>query len=178
MSEIEIDYLEQGPGPGVTELPSDVQEPPASSRLGVEEGELALYPGWNPQQIDAALKGFGAGVHMLIGQTERDWLMTKEDLERMTPPLVSMLNRWEPSLKLSPLADPILFTYGAVLYVWRNALIDARARKEKAAQLTPREHYDYTGGVPDEVEFDVDGQPAGERPEPYFPESPRAARSQ
>lgn len=183
MSEIEIDYLEPGPGPGVVELPEHVDEPGAQTRVGVDGEDLALYPGWELDQIEIFLKGIGAGVHELIGQTERDWLMTKADLERMAPPLTRIANRWEPAVRLSPLADPILFTYGGALYTWRNALAMQRARKERRAaeEATGGAGYEYSppgedAAVGSELELAGDvGLPA--RQQPYFPESPRAQES-
>lgn len=179
MAEVEIDYLEETGGPGITELPSEVDAPPAQTRLGVEGGDLAAYPGWELEHVEQFLKGTGAGIHILLGQGERDWLMTKADLERMAPPLTRIANRWEPALRLSPLADPFLFTYGAVLYVWRNALIMQRAKKDKQAAdaVEPDARYEYAGeeddvGGEDELPDVDDGGPR-----PYFPDSPRAARS-
>lgn len=180
MSEIEIDYLEDGAGPGIAELPEHVEQPGGETRIGVDGDDLALYPGWDEEQIEQFLKGFGAGVHMLIGgQSERDWLMTKADLERMAPPLTRIANRWEPAVRLSPLADPILFSYGAVLYVWRNALAMQRAKKERAAaeQAAGGAAYEYGPEVDVDGEDELAGDDLPSRG-PYFPESPRAARSQ
>jgi len=171
--ELEIDYVENGTGPGITELPSGVETPPGDAARGVV---LDTPPGWEQEHIEQMLKGIGAGVHLLLGQNEREWLMTKEDLERMGPPATRIANRWEPALRLSPYADPVLFTYGAVLYVWRNALTMERRKKDQRAAAAPISdaQYEYPdeGGdaeVGDTVE--VPGRA------PYFPESPRAGRS-
>lgn len=169
--ELEIDYLENGSGPGITELPSSIERPPAEGERGVV---LDAPPGWEREHIEAMLKGIGAGVHLLLGQNEREWLMTKEDLERMAPPATRIANRWEPSRRASEYADPLLFSYGAVLYAWRNALTMKRRQKDqRAAAPVSDATYEY----PDDV---VDaGDDAGEAPgrAPYFPESPRAGGS-
>ena len=175
MPELEIDYLENGRGPGITELPSSVEMPPADAARGVVlEPEL---PGWDEEHIEQMLKGMGAGIHLLLGQNEREWLMTKEDLERMAPPATRIANRWEPSLRLSPYADPVMFTYGAVLYTWRNALTMERRKKDARAAAGPAvgEAFYDDGGDAGDAGKPVEA-PAGERT-PYFPDSPRAARS-
>jgi hypothetical protein len=175
VSELEIDYLEPGAGPGITELPEVLDAPPAGERIaGAPDPGL---PGWELEHIEQFLKGTGAGIHLLIGQDERDWLMTKADLERMAPPLTRIANRWEPALRLSPLADPLLFTYGAVLYVWRNAL-EMQRRKKDLAAAAPEDagaHYEY----PDDADGDADvgEEQSGAPRSAYFPESPRARRS-
>jgi len=174
MSEVEIDYLENGAGPGVTELPSAVEQPADTSRVDVVEPE---FPGWDLEHIESLLKGTGAGVHLLLGQNEREWLMTKADLERMGPPLTRIANRWQPALRLSPLADPLLFSYGAVLYVWRNALAMERRKKDRlAAAAAGGAHYEYgpgEDGEPEVIDDEAGGQPPATA---YFPESPRAGR--
>ena len=178
MTELGIDYLESdGPGPGITDLPSAIEQPPAGERVGAMAVDVEL-PGFQLEHVESFLKGTGAGIHLLLGQNEREWLMTKADLERMAPPLERIANRWEPALRLSPYADPLLFTYGSVLYVWRNALAVQRRKKDQAAKAAAGAHYEYPdgAGAPEDDLTDVD-EPAGGPGSAYFPESPRAARS-
>lgn len=177
MTELEIDYLESdGPGPGVTELPSAIEAPPGDQRAGEMAVDVAL-PGFELEHIEAFLKGTGAGIHLLLGQNDREWLMTKADLERMAPPLERIANRWEPALRLSPYADPLVFTYGAVLYVWRNALAMQRRKKDQAANAPGGAVYEYSDAGAQEDEVVDSEEPAGGPDGAYFPESPRAARS-
>src|SRR5438552_7326064 len=114
----EIDYLEDS-GPGIPDLP---QTPAPALPPGAEPAPAAGPPGWEQDTIETFLQGTGAGIHMLIGQTERDWLMTEADLKRIAPPLTRICNRWEPALRLSPAADPLLVAHGFALYGWRSAL--------------------------------------------------------
>jgi hypothetical protein len=118
----ELEYVEER-GPGILELPESSEQPPAA------EGppEAQLYPGWELEHIEQFLKGTGAGIHFMIGAAENDWRMTEEDLERMAPPLTRIANRWQPALRLSPIADPALFAHGAFLYAWRSMLERKRA---------------------------------------------------
>ena len=170
--ELEIDYLENGTGPGITELPSGIERPAAEPPAGVV---IDAPPGWEQDHIEQMLKGVGAGVHLLLGQNEREWLMTKEDLERMAAPATRIANRWQPALALSPYADPVLFSYGAVLYVWRNALaMERRKKDQRAAEPAAGPQYDYGAEEPQPDVQDA-GEPTGRSA--YFPESPRAARS-
>jgi hypothetical protein len=122
----EIDYLEQARGPGIPELAAGDRDTPAPP----EELEPSLYPGWDLETIETFLSGTGAGIHMLIGQTEQDWLLTEKDLERIAPPLTRIANRWEPALRLSPVADPLLVAHGMALYGWRSALEMKRAKRD------------------------------------------------
>jgi hypothetical protein len=152
MSETEIDYLEET-GPGISELPEHVELPPGAEA----EQPQPLYPGWDPDAVEAFVKGTGAGIHMLIGQTERDWLMTEKDLERIVPPLTRICNRWEPALKLSPVADPLLVAHGFALYGWRSALERKRAMRDAEVELAgPRAGY-----VHDDEDEDLAGDERG-----------------
>jgi hypothetical protein len=165
----EIDYLEES-GPGIPELP----EGPAADQ--VPAGAIAeippSYPGWEPETVEQFLKGTGYGIHMLIGQAENDWKMTETDLERIVPPLTRICNRWEPALRLSPIADPLLVAHGFALYGWRSALERQRALKDKQAGQRPAtgERYERAGGDVDEDQAeDLDlGELAHE---PYFPDN-------
>jgi hypothetical protein len=153
MTDVEFDYLEGGAGPGVVEIPADgVSTAPAGEELDAPE----VLPGWQPEAISTFVSGFGAGVHLLIGQTEQDWLMTRKDLERIVPPLTRIANRWEPALKLSPIADPLLVAHGFALYGWRSALEAKRAARD--AELAERERVGYDTGPAPAVDVDEDDE--------------------
>lgn len=134
MSDLEVDYLEER-GPGVAELPA-AQD--GMVLLGgdpaEEEPAPPVYPGWEQETVEQFLMGFGAGTHMLIGAAEKDWLMTRRDLERIAPPLTRIMNRWEPAVRMSPYADPLLVAHGFALYGWRSALERNRALRDQAAE--------------------------------------------
>jgi hypothetical protein len=161
----EVDYVEQA-GPGIPELP----DAPPSDALPAGQPVAPIYPGWEQGTVEQFLRGTGAGIHMLIGASERDWLMTEKDLERIAPPLTRICNRWEPALRLSPIADPLLVAHGFALYGWRSALERQRALRDQAL-----EHEDLAGAgpryEPAGADVDVDGgAPDLEdlEAEPYF----------
>lgn len=164
----EIDYLEET-GPGIRELP----ETPPAGAAAPPAGELVApeYPGWSEETIETLLQGAGAGIHQLVGQTEQDWLMTKKDLERIGPPLTRIFNRWEPTLKASPYADPFLVGQGLFLYGWRSALEAKRAQRDREAGEGDGPTVTYERGPapqePAAVDVDVDGET--ELPEDYEP---------
>jgi hypothetical protein len=151
----EIDYLEES-GPGIPELPDG----PVRDELPAGEVLPPQYPGWQQESVETFLKGTGYGIHMMIGQSEDDWKMTAADLERIAPPLTRICNRWEPALKLSPYADPLLVAHGFWLWGWRSALERQRAVRDRNAGQKPAatERYERTG-----ADADVDvGQAAEE----------------
>ena len=132
----ELDYVEVQGGPGVLELPEHVAEPQEPAQ------EPTVLPGWEQEQIEAFLRGTGAGVHMLAGKAESDWLMTAEDLARIAPPLTRICNRYEPTLRLSPIADPLLVAHGMALYGWRSALEAKRAQRDAEEERREQPGYD------------------------------------
>lgn len=156
-----LDYVEDA-GPGFTELPA---APPPVAEL--PSAEPPAYPGWTIDQIELFLRGTGAGIHQLVGRADRDWLMVTEDLERMAPPLHRICNRWEPALRISPAADPIMFAYGSTLYAWRS-LLEARRAGRDAELIDDRPGYvdARQGPEPDETVVvqatEPDGPAAGD----------------
>jgi len=158
----EIDYLEEA-GPGIAELPEAPEVAPASEELAAP----AALPGWDQKTIETFLQGTGAGIHMLAGRAERDWMMTEKDLERIAPPLTRICNRYEPTLRLSPLADPLLVAHGFALYGWRSALEAKRAERDVDEDLEAGPRYE-TGPVEDAGAVDL-GEDLDEAPPPYFP---------
>lgn len=180
MSDEEIEYVEES-GPGITELPELPAGPPQEQLPG---GGTQEYPGWQQETIEQFLLGTGEGVHFLIGQGERDWQLSKKDLERIAPPLTRICNRWEPALRVSPAADPLLVAHGLALYAWRSVLEAQRAKRDREPEpelagaryeTGPEEApAGETAGAPGAGEFEAMEL---EVAEPYFPESPRARRS-
>jgi hypothetical protein len=110
-------------------------------------------------------------LHMLAGVAEKDWLMTVADLDRIAPPLTRIANRYEPALRLSPLADPLLVAHGFALYGWRSALERKRALRDAEEQEPAGDGYERVD-VAETVESELAEEQIEE--EPYFPESARA----
>jgi hypothetical protein len=175
----EIDYLEpiDGDASGIPELPQMTAEDFGGAAPDVQEHD-ELYPGWSEETVTTFMQGAGAGIHMVWGVAEKDWLLTKTDIDRIIPPLTRILNRYEPTLRLSPYADPFLLAYGLALYGWRSALERQRALRDREPLEEPDE--------PETVSHQVhDDHPNGSRPArdpdadrwaPMFPESSRAEK--
>jgi len=144
----ELDYTE-GTGPGIPDLSQPPprasgapppREPPAPSEQERQQ-ELAALPGWEQGTVEQFLKGTGAGVHMLVGVADSDWLLTEKDLERIAPPLTRILNRYEPAVRVSPYADPLLVAHGFGLYGWRSALERQRALRDARREAEAGDGY-------------------------------------
>lgn len=174
---IEFDYVEGGQGPGITELPAGSAADPDTTAAAAAAAEPAIL--WDQETVEQFLRGTGEGIHMLAGVGEQDWKMTERDLARIAPPLTRIANRYEPVLKLAPVADPLLVAHGFALYGWRSALERQRAIRDAQIQQRQRDGYDVVGHDPDleqpeadteseEPDIDVEGGAA------YFPDSPRA----
>ncbi len=150
MTDVDIDYVEET-GPGIPELPAAAV--PEVEPEGATEQAL---PGWELETIEQFLRGTGAGLHMLAGVTDKDWLMTQADLERIAPPLTRIANRYEPVLRLSPVADPLLVAHGFALYGWRSALERKRALRDAEEQAAAGDGYEPVEGsaVGEETHFD------------------------
>jgi len=175
MSDVEIDYLERTTGPGITELPAGVRV--QQEGTAEEPFEPSLYPGWDEEHFEIFLRGVGSGIHQLIGASEKDWLMTRTDLDRIVPPMTRIANRWEPALRLSPWADPALLIHGFALYVWRSELERRRAVKDREP-VEPAADYVYESDIADPGETEsADDDEFGAPPRPHFPDSPKARSS-
>lgn len=162
---VELEYVEQA-GPGIPELPPG--PPPAAAVDPPIEPQIL----WEQEQIETFLKGTGEGLHMLAGVAEHDWRMTQKDLERIAPPLTRIANRYEPVLKLAPVADPLLVAHGFALYGWRSALERQRALRDQREQVLQRDGYDVVGQEQPDVE--IDEEELGQAGPAYFPDSPRS----
>ena len=124
----QIDYVE-GAGPGIPELEQPIERAlPAEQAPAIE----TLGPGWEEKTVEDFLNGTGHGLHLLLGAGEKDWLMTRTDLDRIAPPLTRILNRYEPAVRASAYADPLLVAGGFGLYGWRSALQRQAAIRAKA----------------------------------------------
>lgn len=130
-SVVHIDYVDGG-GPGIPKIEdADVVVDERQQQQQLEsQQQLINAPGWEEEHIETFLRGAGAGLHLLVGAGETDFYMTRTDLDRIAPPLTRILNRYEPTLRASEYADPILVTHGVVIYTWRSMLQRAQARRE------------------------------------------------
>ncbi len=172
----DIDYVEEA-GPGIPERPELPPATVAGEQAAAAAAGAAEYPGWQQETIEQFLLGTGEGVHFLIGQAERDWQMTKKDLERIAPPLTRICNRWEPALRLSPAADPLLLAHGFALYAWRSVLEAERAKRDREAEEDsglPQASYQPSPGPEPPAPAGEQETAEMEAVAPYFPESPRA----
>lgn len=169
MSPVEFDYVEET-GPGVVDLS---QVPPEEEQLPLEGEVVEPAQLWEQDTIEKFLQGTGVGLHMLAGVSEKDWLMTKTDLERIAPPLTRIVNRYEPLARLSPYGDPLLVAHGFALYGWRSALERKRALRDAEKELAHGDGYERIQDSAEEEELvvDIDQEPGGGL---AFPESPRA----
>jgi hypothetical protein len=176
----EIDYVEEA-GPGVL----DLSEAPTEEHVPAADVVMEPPQLWEQETIETFLRGLGVGLHMIAGAGEKDWLMTQADLERIAPPLTRISNRYEPVLRLSPYADPLLVAHGFALYGWRStlerkrALRDAQENAERSAGYEPVESSsggtqamsaERNGAVEDLVLEDLEDGGL------VFPESPRATQ--
>jgi hypothetical protein len=168
MSDVELDYVEES-GPGVV----DLSQAPAEEQVPADGMVVEAPPQlWEQETIEKFLQGTGVGLHMLAGAGEKDWLMTKADLERIAPPLTRIANRYEPLARLSPYGDPLLVAHGFALYGWRSALERKRAMRDAEEEAGPGDGYervDVDEPIDQEQDVGVD-----EEPGLAFPESPRA----
>jgi hypothetical protein len=125
-----LEYTE-GAGPGIPELPEMTAEDAAAAQNAGGEVLAPEHPGWELEHMELLLNGIGEGLHLLWGIDDEDWKMTRRDLERMAPPMQRIANRYEPTLRASAYADPIMLGYGGTLYVWRNVLLRARLLRDQ-----------------------------------------------
>lgn len=145
-----IDYAEE-PGPGIAEI----HQLPVGEQINdvelVDGQAQAVEEGWLEESVREHLKMVGSGLHLIFGEGETDFEMSTKDEERMAPPLTRMLNRYEPLRRAAEYSDPVLFGYGATMYMYRSMLQrrDAALEKREAAE-----------------EAEMMGQPVGPRPRP------------
>lgn len=85
---------------------------------------------WEGDAIRQHLQWFGAGLHELVGRGDRDWLMTKADLDRIGPPLERILNRYDTTRAVAAASDPIALAGGTMIYAVRSVLQSAAAQAE------------------------------------------------
>lgn len=169
----EVDYVEQA-GPGILELPEG--EAAEEQQQALQGEVLEELPRWEQAAVEQFLMGTGSGLHYMFGVAERDWAMTKTDLERIAPALTRICNRYEPVARLAPIADPLLVAHGLVLYAWRSELERVRALRDREEALEKKDRYERV-----ETPADGDVEVADEEiPEhmlaarPAFPDSPKA----
>jgi hypothetical protein len=168
-----LEYVES-PGPGISELPELTEGDLAAAREHIGEPQVPEYPGWQLEHVETFLLGLGQGIHMLIGVAEHDWEMTRTDLQRIAPPMCRIANRWEPALRASVYADPIMVAYGFAVYGWRSALERARALKDREVLEQPQPARYERASAQEEPENA--GEPAGGDFQAVSPMFPQAAR--
>lgn len=135
-----------GPGPGF-----DPSKPPPAAPPAGEEPDLAVFaPAWEERQVHDWLLNAGDMAHSAWGVAERDWAMTKADLERIAPPLARILNRYEPTRMVAAYSDPAAVAMGMGMYGWRSMLERSQVLKARRAQEGP--------GPPPAQAPDADGE--------------------
>jgi hypothetical protein len=142
----EVDGYVEGRGPGIPELPAGDQAVAGAAAL--EGDALLALPGWEQEAVEQFLSGTGHGLHFLLGAGEKDWLMTRADLDRIAPPLTRILNRYEPTMRASVYADPLLVAHGTGLYAWRSVLQRQAALRAHVEQR--RDGYVHVDDLADE----------------------------
>ncbi len=165
----EVDYVAEA-GPGIPELPPGE---PVVEQLATED-QTPAYPGWEEETVEQFLKGTGAGLHLLLGAGETDWYMTRTDLDRIAPPLTRILNRYEPSLRASEYADPLLVAHGFGLYGWRSVLAQRQAVRRREQAEREQDGYVEPGQEPEEAQEEVtDAIEVQPGPDDYIPYAQR-----
>lgn len=107
-----------GPGFDPNRPPENAQQPAGDAG---ELGDIALEQ-WEEEQIREWLRAAGELAHGAFGVGAHDWSMTKRDLERISPPLTRILNRYEPSRAVAAFSDPAAAAYGFGMYGWRSTV--------------------------------------------------------
>ena len=129
------EHTESAGGDGYFEDPA-----PGFSEQETQEIEVIDVPEvdvqWEEAGIRSKLRVVGMGLHELIGRSEKDWLMTRQDLDNIAPPLTRILNRHEPLRAVAAASDPIDLLIGTGFYTGRSimqaaaAAADAREARE------------------------------------------------
>jgi hypothetical protein len=143
---------------------------------------------WEEEGVREHLKMAGEGLHLAFGVAEKDWEMSKKDLDRMAGPLTRILNRYEPTARAAVVSDPILLGYGTTMYAYRSLLqrravrIAEREAAERGDVLEHRAGYTTPTIVPDSSDSDSEiPRPSPDRParvpNPKGLRFPEAARS-
>lgn len=148
-----------GPGPGYDPGSPPPQPPPAGEE---PEGTAAFQVGWQEEQVHDWLMNAGGLAHAAFGVAEQDWSMTKSDLERISPPMTRILNRFEPAAALAAYSDPAAVAMGMGMYGWRSALeraavLRARARAEELGAPID------SGAAPQEADAPAEFESAADR---------------
>lgn len=167
----ELEYTE-GAGPGIPDLPEMSAEDAAAAEAG-QEVLAPEHPGWELEHMELLLNGIGEGLHLLWGVGDEDWKMTRRDLERMAPPMQRIANRYEPTLRASAYADPIMLGYGGTLYVWRSVLQRARLLRDQQddPDVFPAARYERAPEPDDDEPPATQGDPGEPEYQPLFPQS-------
>ena len=127
-----------------------------------------VLPEWEEEAIANLLGIQGRLLHAAVGVAEEEWLYTELDLAAIAPPLVRILNRYEPTRRYATYGDPISLAIGGAGYVTRS--------------LIERRHAIEAGPPPTETPIPpADAPPpqpaaaTAEAPPPPPPPPPRAA---
>src|SRR3954447_26889334 len=101
----------------------DPDSPPAPEQPPLAAAEiLEGLPEWEEEVIGNLLGLKGRVLHALAGVAAEDWLYTELDLAAIVPPLVRILNRYEPPRRYAGHADPIMVAFGVGGYGLRSVI--------------------------------------------------------
>ena len=134
------------PGPAF-----DADDAPAAPAL--EEPELALLEGWREETVRELLTTQGHVTHLALRVREANdqetWKHTREDLDRIAPPLTRMLNRYDVTRAAAAAGDEISLAAAVGAYATRNVIarqrLLAQARAMGEVPVSGREAEPGTG---------------------------------
>lgn len=139
----------EDPGPGFDPERADALPGDAPPGPGETPGDRPAGPGpalfeipeVAEEKVRQALLVGGDGLHAIFGVGDYDWLATQRDIDRIAPPLTSIINRYEPARAIAGRSDELALLVGVGLWSWRSLL-------ERAAVMREREHGIQPGAGP------------------------------
>ena len=100
--------------------PAGPVDPQPSAPAGPDVLEKAIE--WEKDVVADILEGKGELLHAWRGIAEADWAYTQDEIRKITPPLVRLLNRYVP--ELAEYADPAVL--GALFMKWATRSLRER----------------------------------------------------